>query len=612
MSRKKKKNYGTGYNPAARTEGDAFSGQKTGGPYAGAAGGVSDNGTAASDNRTSGLDNGMTGSDNRNRAGGNRAGHSGSRNGRNGRTMNAMGYGEAGASRTRRALRGFNAVSGSPQDDIDMHNMTLRQRSRMLKMAAPLGASAINTNRTKAVGTGLSLKASINRTLLQMEPETAKTWEKTTELEFRLWAGKKQNCDALGINNFDAIQQLAFLSWMMSGDVFVLIKRYEPTVLNPYSLRLHVIEADRISTPVFGTSAGLRVTDGVVPAGKPGAGNRIHDGVEVDENGMIAAYYICDRYPNQISYDGKTTWTRVEAYSKATGLPNILHIMESERPDQYRGVPYLAGVIEPLLQLRRYTESELMAALIQSFFTAWIETENPQSEYPFNEVGDGDVIGEGEGFSSGGISESENEHEMGPGTVNVLRPGEKVVFGNPNIPTSGFETFTKTLAKIIGAGIEVPYDVLVKEFNSSYSASRGALLEMWEGIKMRRKWFVDDFCQAVYEIWLTEAVARGRIKAPGFFENPITREAWSGARWIGPVQGQLDPKKEAEAALSLAAAGVKTYEQITRELGGGDFEENAEQLKHEKKLLRDAGITEMQAGDFTKGTEPEDGEEGET
>ena len=32
--------------------------------------------------------------------------------------------------------------------------------------------------------------------------------------------------------------------------------------------------------------------------------------------------------------------------------------MDSERPDQYRGVPYLAQVIEPLLQLRRYTESE--------------------------------------------------------------------------------------------------------------------------------------------------------------------------------------------------------------------------------------------------------------
>lgn len=57
--------------------------------------------------------------------------------------------------------------------------------------------------------------------------------------------------------------------------------------------------------------------------------------------------------------------------------------MDSERPDQYRGVPYLAQVIEPLLQLRRYTESELMAALVQSFFTAWIETETDPSGTPF-------------------------------------------------------------------------------------------------------------------------------------------------------------------------------------------------------------------------------------
>lgn len=523
--------------------------------------------------------------------------------------MKAMGYSDAGASRTRRALRGMNAVSGSAQQDIDLNNYTLRQRSRMLYMAAPLATSAVDTNRTKVVGTGLTLKTSVNRTFLNMEPETAKRWEKNTELEFRLWAGKKQNCDALGLNNFDSIQQLALKSWLLSGDVFILIKRYDPTPLNPYSLRLHVIEADRISTPAdhLKAMAGFLPTEGIVPEGKPGAGNRIHDGVEVDENGRVVAYYICATYPTNITINGKATWTRVEAYGKETGLPNIIHIMDSERPDQYRGVPFLAKVIEPLLQLRRYTESELMAALIQSYFTAWIETENPQSVFPMNEVGAGDVVGGEEGMNGEGISESENEHEMGPGTVNVLKPGEKVVFGNPNIPSAGFETFTKTLAKLLGAGLEMPYDVLVKEFNSSYSASRGALLEAWEGFRMRRKWFVDDCCQPIYEIWLAEAVARGRVKAPGFFENPVTREAWSGARWIGPVQGQLDPKKEAEASLMLAKTGVKTYAQVTRELGGGDFEENMEQLKHENELLRDAGVNPAEVDSFMNAqTEPED------
>ena len=87
--------------------------------------------------------------------------------------MKAMGYSDAGASRTRRALRGMNAVSGSAQQDIDLNNYTLRQRSRMLYMAAPLATSAVDTNRTKVVGTGLTLKTSVNRTFLNLEPETA-------------------------------------------------------------------------------------------------------------------------------------------------------------------------------------------------------------------------------------------------------------------------------------------------------------------------------------------------------------------------------------------------------------------------------------------------------
>lgn len=215
---------------------------------------------------------------------------------------------------------------------------------------------------------------------------------------------------------------------------------------------------------------------------------------------------ICSKYPGEWN-DVSLKWARVLAYGEKTGLPNVLHIMDSERADQYRGVTYLAQVIEPLLQLRRYTESELMAALVQSFFTAWIETDENPMDNPFNEVGAGDTGGEADN-----ISIDENEYEMAPGTVTHLRRGEKIVFGNPNIPTAGFETFIKTLCKLVGSALEIPYDVLIKEFNSSYSASRGALLEAWEAFRMRRAWLVDGFCAPVYRLWLAEAVARGRIK----------------------------------------------------------------------------------------------------
>lgn len=505
-------------------------------------------------------------------------------------TVQTRGYSEAGASMTRRALKSFRPDSGSPNEDINRNGATLRQRSRMLYMAAPVATSAINTNRTKVVGTGLTLKATIDREVLGLSPEAAKAWQRKTEAEFKLWAGKKQNCDALGLNNFAGLQQLALKSWLLSGDVFPLFKRESRTSLNPYTLRVHLVEADRISTPDdYGGCSMLSATDGKIPEGKPGAGHRVYDGVEVDRRGRVVAYHICSSYPYETLPDENREWTRVLAYGERTGLPNILHVMDSERPDQYRGVPYLAQVIEPLLQLRRYTESELMAALVQSFFTAWIETETDPSQIPVNEVGGSDIAGVPDSNPGDSFPSGENEYQMGPGTVTHLAPGEKVQFGNPNVPTAGFETFVKTICRLVGAALELPYDVLIKEFNSSYSASRGALLEAWEAFKMRRTWFVDSFCQPIYEVWLAEAVALGRIKAPGFFDDPLLREAWCGARWIGPVQGQLDPLKEANAALTLTQCGIKTHEQITRELGGGDWQENVEQLKAENALLAEAG-----------------------
>ena len=507
----------------------------------------------------------------------------------------AKGYSEAGASLERRSMRGFTPQSGSPNEDINRNNYTLRQRARILYMSSTVATAAINTNRTKIIGTGLVLNCAVDREVLGMSAEAAKVWQRKTEAEFRLWAGKSRNCDAIGLNDFGSLQQLALKSWLLSGDVFPVMKHYKRTAANPYSLRIHLVEADRVSTPSeFGggyTASGF--CEGKVPEGKPGAGHKIYDGVEVDENGMVVAYYVRNTYPFEFATEN-VTWTRVQAYGDRTGLPNILHVMDSERPDQYRGVPYLAQVIEPLLQLRRYTESELMAALVQSFFTAWIETETDQSKIPFEvaaPVGADETPGNAiniESTDDGDDDEESSEYQLGPATVTHLAPGEKVHFGSPNIPTTGFDAFVKTFCRLIGAALELPYDVLIKEFNSSYSASRGALLEAWEAIKMRRKWFVSDFCQPIYEVWLAEAVALGRIKAPGFFDDPLIREAWCGANWIGPVQGSLDPKKEAEANNILISNGIKTHSQVTRETSGGDWEANVEQLKHENEMLREA------------------------
>jgi len=499
----------------------------------------------------------------------------------------ASGYSEAGASLVRRTLKNFNAHSGSPNEDINWNNYTLRQRSRMLYMSSPLATSAINTNRTKVVGVGLTLKSAIDRETLGLSPEAAKDWQKHTEREFSLWADRKASCDATGMNDFAGLQQLALISWLMSGDVFPLVKRYEPDKVRPYSLRIHIIEADRVRTPhEYGGLSYPSMTDGKNPYN----GNRIFDGVEVDNSGMVVAYYVHSSYPWQIT-GRDDEWVRVEAYGEKTHLPNILHVMSSERPDQYRGVSYLAPAIEPILQLNRYINSALTMALVQSYFTAWIIMKSGTDEMPWESAGGLDDIQiPGAQFSLPARPRTDSsELDMGPGEFHTLKEGENIKFGNPTMPVPGFDAFVKTFCKLVGAGMGIPYDVLVKEYNSSYSAARAALLDSWEDFRMRRRWFADDFCQPVYETWLTEAVARGRIKAPGFFDDPLIRAAWCGARWIGPVQGSLDPLKEAQAAVLQIQHALKTHEQVTREMSGGDWEENVEQLAAENESLVAAG-----------------------
>ncbi len=483
-----------------------------------------------------------------------------------------QGYGDVGGSTTKRSLKGFDALSGSAPRDIDDNNQTIRQRARMLYMGSPIATSAIRVNRTNVIGTGLVPKCAIDADFLGMTKDEAIAWQQAAEREFALWANNKRACDETGVNNFYAMQQLALTSWLLSGDVFALINHVKRTSIMPYGLRLHLIEADRVATPM----EALRSVYPSYTTAELQNGNICYDGVEIDKRGSIVAYHIRNSYPQE--FTGKPSkWVRVKAYGEKTGLPNILHVMDAERPEQYRGVSYLAHVIEPLAQIKRYSDSELVAAVIESFFTAFITTTGDATEMPWDQL-----IPPGEEPEE---PEDENEYEMGPGQINMLKPGESVTFGDPKRPTSGFEGFLHAISLEIGAALEVPADLLLKSFNSSYSASRAALMEAWKAFRMRRTWFVDDFCQPIWELWLTEAVALGRLRAPGFFADPAIRAAYLGCNWVGPSQGQLDPTKEISAEVVAIEQGLTTREAAAIRYNGSSWDTNIERLAYENERL---------------------------
>jgi len=468
------------------------------------------------------------------------------------------GYGNYGASHTKKSLLGWIYGGGSAYEDIQINLSTLRQRSRDLYAGVPLATGALKTMRTNIVGYGLKLKSQIDHQYLNMSEEEAQQLERKIEREFSLWADTTA-CDIERLDNFRELQQLAFLNWIMSGDVIVLLPTTK-RVNSPYDLRVRLIEADRVSNPDGNTD------------------NKIIGGIETNEDGEVVAYHISNFHPlSRLDID-KTGWQRVEAFGRTTGRRNVIHVMNRERIGQRRGVPLLAPVIESLKQLGRYTDAELVAAVVSGLFTVFIEKGANSDESGF-----GEVVPREEQVDA----HDENSLELAPGAIIDLNEGEKAHDMNPGRPNANFDGFVTSICRQIGAALEIPYEILVKHFTSSYSASRGALLEFWKVVDMYRSWMANDFCQPIFEEWMAEAVAKGRIQAPGFFADPLVRKAYCGTEWNGPAQGLLNPVQEVRAAELRVQSGFSNRTKEAMELTGSDFNANVTQLKREEAMMKE-------------------------
>ena len=477
------------------------------------------------------------------------------------------GYGNHGASRYMNSMIGWLAGGGSATEDIDLHGSLLRIRARDLYAGGGLARSGINALRTNVVGIGIQPKPKIDGAVLHMSDEECREWERLTLQEFRLFA-ENNMCDAERQKNFYALQKLAFLSMLVSGDAFAIFGMKE-NKRTPYQTTIRLLEADRICTP--DSSGGSSETK------ETGNGGQIIDGVEIDGDGTVLRYHVASRHPLSEGSYGSLTWTPIEALGKDTGYPNILHITSWERPEQRRGVPFVAAQIEQIKQLDRYITSELAANIVASMLAVFLESATDDGQGSIE-----DAVNEDEK-----VSDDELDVELKPGLVFDLPPGKKVKEINPIRNNSSFDGFVSAMETIIGSSMEIPKEVLIKMYNSNYTAARGALLDFWKTVTTYRADFVDNFNTPVYEQWLSEAVGIGRIKAPGFFDDPAVRQAWCGCMWMGSSMGHVDPLKEVKAAEKRIAINMSTEEQEASEYNGGDWNEIIRQRKAEKAAQSD-------------------------
>lgn len=482
------------------------------------------------------------------------------------RVAMAIAGGYVGGQRNRRSLSEWRTTQNDADADILPDLPTLRDRCSDLSRNNPLGAGAVSNVILKGIGQGLKMQSRIDRKVLGLTDEQAFEWEERAESEWRLFA-ENTECDITGHGNFYALQRLFLRSNLDKGDIFALLP-YIETPRSPYGLKIQAIEAERVCN-----KGNKRDTE------------TIAGGIERNRYGMPIQYHILKRHPgsNVMSKD-KNEWDTVPAFSP-NGRRNILHIYDQIRPGQSRGIPYLAPVIEPLKQLGRYTENELMASVISSMFTVFLRKEKSAG-------GIETIAANGEmGYADSGKS-GEQELKMGNGLILELPEGTDITTANPGRPNDSFDPFVLSILRQIGSALQQPFEVIIKHYTSSYSAARAALLDAWCFYNQTRSYFVSAFCVPIYEVWLEEAIMKDRIIAPGFFDDFLIRSAYLGTEWIGPSPGQIDPNKEVDAASSRVSLGVSTVSEETVFLTGKDWDKKIPQIKRERAILKEIGLVQ--------------------
>lgn len=477
-----------------------------------------------------------------------------------------------GASRSLRSMQNWLAPIGSATSDTPSYELrTLRARSRDAGRNYPIARAALQRSRTAIVGTGLVCRPSVDHETLGITAHEGEGYNRILRTEFERWAENPLECDFEGDQDFYGLQGLTLLSAMSSGDVLALTPARRRSG-GSFDLKLQLVEADRVSNPDDG-----------------GDSPELVEGVRIVDSEAVG-YHVRSTHPGDRLSSAIPEWRYYPAYGVETGRRRAILVWnDKERPGQVRGVPFLAPILEPLKQLERFSGAELMAAVLSAMITVFIERTGDETDENGSPIG---AFAEG-ALLPGQAAPAVPQLALGNGAILDLAPGESANAFNPSRPNANFDPFFMAILKQIGAAIEIPLDVLLLQFNSSYSAARAAMLEAWRMFMGRRWMLTTQFCQPVYGLVVDELVASGRVRLPGY-ADPARRHAWTRALWMGPARGSMDEEKEARAAKTRIEIGVSNEAMETAAMNGEDWSTVIQQRAREIAYRKDLGITTAQ------------------
>jgi lambda family phage portal protein len=296
------------------------------------------------------------------------------------------------------------------------------------------------------------------------------------------------------------------------------------------------------------------------------------------DTGEPIAVHVSKYHPGEPQALGNA-WTRVPIRGESTDRLNVIHLFDSLRPGQARGVPWFAPVLETLKQIGKWSDSELNAAVVSSLWAVFMEMDAEAFDELFEDDAKSKIVNDAQKWSG----------KIESGKVVNLLPGEKAEMKTPGRPNPAFDPFYQAMVARLGTALGIPKEVLLMHFQSSYTAARGAFMMAGRRWITRREKIAKMWCQPIYELWLAHEVAAGRIACPGFFASKMIRAAWCSATWTGDGFGSVDPVKDVTAAKMRVEMGISTLQAESVQYDGVDWDTKQRQRAKEVARQREDG-----------------------
>lgn len=464
---------------------------------------------------------------------------------------------------------------------------TLRQRSWDLLLDSPLAQTIIKKYTSWTIGKGLKLQAEPEMEVLKQESIdlNKEVWSKLVEARFGLFK-KSKGTDYAGMKSLNRIEAEAFKNAKIGGDVLVILYYLNDRI------KVQLIDGARVDTPL---KNGFRL----YPQ-KMDNGNRIIDGVEINDRGEHIAYHIKRPSP---SYE----YDRVAARDSQGRMRAYMVYGWQYRIDSVRGMPLLSVVMEMSNQLQQYQSAAVTSAEDRAKISLAIEHEPAAlttGDNPFA-AQTARMYNVSQEFTPDFPEDSFGQPLADKVTATTKRQTVNLPLGAAlkTIESKAelyFKDFFTVNIDQVCAACELPPNVAMSKYDSNFSASRAALKEWDNTLSVQREEFSEQFLAPIYAFFLEIENRKGKVKSPGYIKaldsnDWMLIEAYHKARFVGVPVPHIDPVKEVEAErkkLGVAAAAIPltTVERSTEILGGGDADGNLEQFGAELKKSRDLGI----------------------